>query len=102
MVKWRSRFTPGSTQKYQGRMRSVAGIQPSRGTIEEDRWVNAGGSRGARTNKFDQVAENVELYVENQHYVTAKAVAVVGVSWVSIRFAPARARPPITSGTRVP
>lgn len=59
--------------------RFVAGVQPSRGTIMDDRFVNVGGNRGARTNKLDQVAQNIELYVENQHYVTDKAIAVVGV-----------------------
>jgi iron complex outermembrane receptor protein len=57
----------------------VIGMQPSRGTIMDDRFVNVGGNRGARTNKLDQVAQNIELYAQNQHYVTDKAVAVVGV-----------------------
>jgi iron complex outermembrane receptor protein len=56
----------------------TAGYQPSRGTIAEDRWLNVGGNRGARVNKFDQLAENHELYVENQHYLTDKAVLVLG------------------------
>ncbi len=57
----------------------TAGFAPSRGTIDEDRWLNVGGSRGARTNKFDQLAVNSEAYLENQHYVTDKAVVVLGV-----------------------
>lgn len=56
----------------------TAGISPTRGTIEEDRWVNAGGNRGARTNKFDQLAENVELYVEDQHYFLPRTAFIAG------------------------
>jgi iron complex outermembrane receptor protein len=57
----------------------TAGFAPSRGTIKEDRWINAGGNRGARTNRFDQLATNRELYVENQHYVTPQTAVVLGV-----------------------
>jgi iron complex outermembrane receptor protein len=56
----------------------TAGAQQSRGRIDEDRWLNVGGNRGARVNEFDQLAQNTELYFENQHYVTDKAVAVIG------------------------
>ena len=59
----------------------TAGISPTRGTIEEDRWVNAGGSRGARTNKFDQVAENLELYVEDQHYFLPQTAFIAGAQY---------------------
>lgn len=57
----------------------TAGISPTRGTTAEDRWVNNGGNRGARTNKFDQVASNLEMYLENQHYVTPQTALVAGV-----------------------
>ena len=45
----------------------------------KDRWLNVGGNRGARTNKFDQLATNSEVYLENQHYLTKQAVLVLGV-----------------------
>jgi iron complex outermembrane receptor protein len=59
----------------------TAGISPTRGTIEEDRWLNLGGNRGARVNKFDQLAENLEVYVEDQYYVLPQWALVAGAQY---------------------
>jgi iron complex outermembrane receptor protein len=56
----------------------TAGIAVTQGTTEEDRWLNFNGSRGPRTNKFDQLAENLELYAENQHYFLPRTAFVLG------------------------
>lgn len=47
----------------------VAGVAYARGTVADDRFVNAGGRAGARTNAFDQRATNAKLYVENQTWL---------------------------------
>jgi iron complex outermembrane recepter protein len=56
----------------------TAGISPTRGTIEDDRWQNFNATRGARLNKLDQVAENLEMYVEDQYYVTPRVALIAG------------------------
>lgn len=63
----------------------TAGISPTRGTIAENRWLNVGGNRGARTNRFAQLASNVELYVENQHYLTPRTALVLGAQHIRSR-----------------
>jgi len=63
----------------------TAGLSPTRGTTEEDRWVNVGGNRGARTNKSSQLATGREFYFENQHYVTDKTALVAGLQHASNR-----------------
>lgn len=56
----------------------TAGIYPSRGTTLDDRYLNWNGTRGPRTNQFDQLAENLEIYFENQHYVAQRTALVIG------------------------
>lgn len=63
----------------------TAGVSPTRGTIAESRWLNVRGNRGAQTNQFDQLASNIELYVENQHYVTTKTAVVLGAQHTNSR-----------------
>ena len=49
--------------------RFIAGFAPARGDLRDDRFVNVGGGRGARTNRLEQTATNLDFYVENQHRV---------------------------------
>jgi iron complex outermembrane receptor protein len=56
----------------------TAGVSPTRGTIADDRWLNFNGSRGPRTNRLEQEAENLELYAENQHYFLARTALILG------------------------
>lgn len=44
----------------------------------DDRFVNLGGNRGARTAQSDQTASNFDLYFENQLYLTERDAVVVG------------------------
>lgn len=55
------------------------GFSPTRGTATDDRYVNVAGTAGARTAQSDQTAVNLELYAENQHYLTDRWVLVLGV-----------------------
>lgn len=65
--------------------RLVAGLASSRGDTDDDRWTNIGGTRGARTNKFDTSARNVEAYVEDQFTFTPGWTAVVGTQYTNAR-----------------
>lgn len=47
----------------------IAGITFARGDVDDDRFVNAAGSEGARTNKLEQRARNAKAYVENQTWL---------------------------------
>ncbi|WP_428852076.1 TonB-dependent receptor family protein [Imbroritus primus] len=57
--------------------RLAAGVQFSRGVLDEDRWVNVSGRRGARTNQNRQTALTASAYLDNQWSVT-DAVALTG------------------------
>lgn len=65
--------------------RLVAGLASSRGDTDDDRWTNIGGTRGARTNKFDTSARNVEAYVEDQFTFVPGWTAVVGTQYTNAR-----------------
>lgn len=58
--------------------RLTLGLSAARGTIDDNRFVNLGGRAGARTNAFDQVARNVELYAENEHRIRPDLGLVLG------------------------
>jgi iron complex outermembrane recepter protein len=59
----------------------VLGVAPARGSTDEDRWVNAAGNRGARTNQSAQRATGLSFYAENQHSVAADIALIVGVQY---------------------
>lgn len=65
--------------------RLVAGLASSRGDTNDDRWTNIGGTRGARTNKLDTSARNVEAYVEDQFTFVPGWTAVVGTQYTNAR-----------------
>ncbi len=65
--------------------RLVAGVASSRGDTDDDRWTNIGGTRGARTNKLDTSARNVEAYVEDQFTFVPGWTAVVGTQYTNAR-----------------
>lgn len=54
------------------------GFSPSRGVASDDRYVNVAGTAGARTGQSEQTAVNLNVYAENQHYVTPHWVLVLG------------------------
>lgn len=56
----------------------TVGFSPALTEQTDDRYVNVGGNRGARTAQSDQTASNLDLYVENQHYVGERDVLVLG------------------------
>lgn len=54
------------------------GFSPVRGVNEDNRFVNVGGSPGAVTASSMQTSLNLDLYVENQYYVTSQLALVLG------------------------
>ncbi|MEN3365293.1 MAG: iron complex outerrane recepter protein [Burkholderiales bacterium] len=62
-----------------GNNRVVAGINPAWGKTDEDRWVNVGGARGARTGKSRQAASNTDFYLEDQYRIAPRVTLVGGV-----------------------
>lgn len=67
------------------RNRFTVGIARSAGTTDEDRFANAGGDNGPRTNASRQTARNVEIYAENQHHIAASLALVTGLQWARSR-----------------
>jgi iron complex outermembrane receptor protein len=65
--------------------RATLGYNPARGTTDEDRWVNVGGQRGARTNASRQIARTDVLYAESQLSVLPALQISAGLARVSAR-----------------
>jgi len=59
----------------------IAGFNPSRGITQEDRHVNNQGRRGARTNKSEQIASNIEAYAENRLFVLPDVALITGLQY---------------------
>lgn len=57
----------------------TAGFIPQWGDTDDDRFVNAGGLRGPRTNELEQHAANYVLFAENQLYVHDRLALVTGL-----------------------
>lgn len=56
----------------------TVGFSPALTEQTDDRFVNVGGSRGARTAQSNQTATNFDLYFEDQHYVGARDALIIG------------------------
>ena len=54
------------------------GTGPVRTRQRDDRFLNVNGAPGARTAQSDQTATTLDVFAENQHYVTDKIVLVLG------------------------
>ena len=65
-----------------GPNRLTAGVAPSRGVTDEDRYLNVRGQPGARTNASKQTASNVEVYVEDQYLVRPDVALIAGLQHV--------------------
>ncbi|MDP2194335.1 MAG: TonB-dependent receptor, partial [Alphaproteobacteria bacterium] len=59
----------------------VVGINPSYGVAYDERSVNNLGVRGARTNKLETRAKNVEAYAENRFYVLPTVSLITGLQY---------------------
>ncbi|HJR75127.1 MAG TPA: TonB-dependent receptor [Luteimonas sp.] len=72
-LRWRSEGTLGGRRNV-----LIAGIAFAQGDTQDDRFVNAAGKAGARTNRFDQRATNAKAYVENQTWLSERWTIVLG------------------------
>lgn len=59
----------------------TVGFTPVRGENEDNRLVNNAGIRDTRTGQSDQKAVNLDLYAENQHYITDRLALVTGAQF---------------------
>ncbi len=60
----------------------VAGLSHARGSLDDRRHANVGGQAGAPTNHFDQHAANTAAFVEDQAWLSARWVLVLGAQAV--------------------
>lgn len=56
----------------------TVGFAPAQTRQSDDRFENVAGTAGTRTAKSVQPATSLDLYVENQHYVTVQTALVLG------------------------
>jgi iron complex outermembrane receptor protein len=61
--------------------RIVFGIAPSWNSVNDDRFVNLAGTKGARTGASDQRSRNFGAYAEDQLEITREWTLVGGVQW---------------------
>src|SRR5690606_6627182 len=54
------------------------GVSRVRGTIDDRRHANVGGTPGAPTNHFDQAAANTSVFLENQLWLSPQWVLSLG------------------------
>lgn len=72
-LRWRSEADLGGRRNV-----LIAGVAFAQGDTQDDRFVNAAGKAGARTNRFDQRATNAKAYVENQTWLSERWTIVLG------------------------
>lgn len=61
--------------------RFVLGLSPSWNRVQDDRFVNLGGKKGARTAQSLQRSQNWTVYAENQFGLTDHWTLVTGAQW---------------------
>ncbi|HSX61471.1 MAG TPA: TonB-dependent receptor [Tahibacter sp.] len=62
-----------------GRSATVAGVTAIAGRIDDSRYVNVAGERGALVNGFEDEATRVSAFVEQQYAMTERATLVLGL-----------------------
>jgi iron complex outermembrane recepter protein len=68
----------GEGRLFGFRNETVVGANLARGVIDNKRFVNVGGSRGAMTFSAEDTAANYDLYVENRFYMLPPLALVLG------------------------
>lgn len=61
--------------------RLTLGLAPSWNSVNDDRFVNVAGSKGARTAKSRQHSQNLTTYAENELDLNARWTLVTGAQW---------------------
>lgn len=65
--------------------RLVIGTTAQGGKLEDDRFANVGGQRGARRAEADQQSRNLTVFAENQHYFIPSTAVIVGAQAVNAK-----------------
>ncbi len=65
--------------------RLTAGLAPAWSDLQDDRFVNVGGQRGARTGESLQRSANLTAYAENHLSLTPRWTLVAGGQWTQAR-----------------
>jgi iron complex outermembrane recepter protein len=68
----------GESKLFGLRNESVVGFNFARGTIDDKRFINVGGSRGALTFSAEETAASYDLYAENRLFVLPQVALVLG------------------------
>ncbi|MDZ4816998.1 MAG: TonB-dependent receptor [Verrucomicrobiota bacterium] len=58
--------------------RVVAGLMPTIGIMQDTRFLNALGARGAQIYKKEQTSGNLDFYVQDEHYVSENLALIAG------------------------
>jgi iron complex outermembrane receptor protein len=61
--------------------RFIAGVAPSWNRVNDDRFVNIAGKKGARTAKSRQLSQNYTAYIENELDIDTHWTLVTGAQW---------------------
>jgi iron complex outermembrane receptor protein len=61
--------------------RFIAGIAPSWNSVNDDRFVNIAGKKGARTAQSKQSSQNYTAYVENEFDLDTRWTLITGAQW---------------------
>jgi iron complex outermembrane recepter protein len=64
--------------------RFIAGVSPSWNRVNDDRFVNVAGNKGARTAASDQRSRNFTAYAENELDVASTFTLVTGAQWSDV------------------
>jgi iron complex outermembrane recepter protein len=61
--------------------RFIVGIAPSWNSVDDDRFINVAGRKGARTAESKQHSQNYSVYAENELDVSSRWTLVTGAQW---------------------
>src|SRR6185312_7111048 len=61
--------------------RFIVGVAPSWNSVNDDRFVNSAGNKGARTAKSRQFSQNYTAYIENEFDLDPRWTLVTGAQY---------------------
>ncbi|MGV3742388.1 MAG: TonB-dependent receptor family protein [Burkholderiaceae bacterium] len=72
-------------QLFGNRNRLIVGTTIQSGEVDDDRFANAGGERGARAAEAKQRSRNYSVFAENQHYFVPSTALIFGAQAVEAK-----------------
>jgi iron complex outermembrane recepter protein len=70
---------------FGNRNKLIVGATVQEGELDDDRFANVNGERGARTVQADQRSRNATLFAENQHYFIPSTALILGAQAVEAK-----------------